>query len=70
MKTLCTLFLASAALVAQVGGLNPAKLGAPPTDAWPTYNGDYSGRRYSPLKQIDTSNARASIAFGRRPVSM
>ncbi len=23
---------------------------------WPTYNGDYSGRRYSPLSQIDQSN--------------
>jgi alcohol dehydrogenase (cytochrome c) len=47
MKALFTLFLASAALVAQVGGLSPAKLGAPPTDTWPTYNGDYSGRRYT-----------------------
>ena len=23
---------------------------------WPTYNGDYSGQRHSPLKQINTSN--------------
>ena len=23
---------------------------------WPTYNGDYSGRRYSPLAQINQSN--------------
>jgi glucose dehydrogenase len=28
-------------------------------DGWPTYNGDYSGRRYSPLKQINASNVRA-----------
>ncbi len=28
----------------------------PPADSWPTYNGDYSGRRFSSLKQIDTSN--------------
>jgi len=27
----------------------------PPTDAWPTYHGDYSGRHYSTLKQIDKS---------------
>src|SRR5262245_42679377 len=27
-------------------------------DAWSTYYGDYSGRRYSALKQIDVSNIR------------
>ena len=27
----------------------------PPTEAWPTFHGDYSGRHYSTLKQIDTS---------------
>jgi acido-empty-quinoprotein group A len=27
-----------------------------PADAWPTYNGDYSGRRFSDLKQINQSN--------------
>ena len=32
-------------------GLDAAALLKPPTDAWPTYNGDYSGRRYSPLSQ-------------------
>src|SRR5436190_20393009 len=37
-------------------GLSPAKLGAPPTDTWPTYNGDYSGRRYSTLAKINQSN--------------
>ena len=29
-----------------------------PTDHWPTFNGDYSGRRYSPLKQINARNIR------------
>jgi len=37
-------------------GLDPAKLMRPPTDTWPTYNGDYSGRRFSPLKQIAAGN--------------
>ena len=37
-------------------GLDPAKLLKQPTDTWPTYNGDYSGRRFSPLKQINASN--------------
>lgn len=36
--------------------LNPALLTKPAVDAWPTYNGDYSGRRYSTLDQINQSN--------------
>lgn len=37
-------------------GLDPAKLRAPATDSWPTYNGDYSGRRFSTLTAINSSN--------------
>jgi alcohol dehydrogenase (cytochrome c) len=37
-------------------GLDPAALLRPPTDTWPTYNGDYSGRRYSTLDQINAGN--------------
>src|SRR3954467_9891816 len=55
MKAPGILLLASAALFGQ-SGLAPAKLGAPPTDTWPTYNGDYSGRRYSTLAKINQSN--------------
>jgi len=29
-----------------------------PTDSWPTYHGDYSGRRYSTLKQINTATVK------------
>jgi acido-empty-quinoprotein group A len=36
--------------------LDPGKLLKPPTDAWPTFNGDYTGRRFSPLTQINTTN--------------
>src|SRR5215468_9675766 len=28
----------------------------PPTDSWPTYHGDYSGQRHSPLTQITPEN--------------
>jgi alcohol dehydrogenase (cytochrome c) len=36
----------------------------PPTDSWTTYHGDYSGRHYSPLKQITTLNVKAlSLAW-------
>src|SRR6476660_1682334 len=38
------------------GSLDPAKLLQPPTDSWPTYNGDYSGRRYSTLTKINAGN--------------
>ena len=35
-----------------------------PTDSWPTYNGDYSGRRFSPLAQIHAENVRSlSLAW-------
>ena len=39
-------------------GLDPATLLKPATDAWPTFNGDYSGRRYSTLSQINQSNVK------------
>jgi len=29
-----------------------------PADSWPTYHGDYSGRRYSTLKQVNTANVK------------
>src|SRR5947209_3933925 len=48
-------------------GLDPAVLLKPATDAWPSYAGDYSQRRYSILTQIDTSNVRhLSLAWVRR----
>ena len=46
--------IAASMAAALVQGLDPAALLKPPTDTWPTYNGDYTGRRYSPLKQIDS----------------
>src|SRR5688572_13549170 len=40
------------------GGLDPASLLKPLSDSWPTYSGDYTGRRYSALKQVDRSTVR------------
>ena len=40
-------------------GLDPKKLLQPPTDSWPSYNGDYTGRRFSPLKKINQSNVKS-----------
>src|SRR5580693_3888697 len=39
--------------------LDPALLLKPPTDSWPTYHGDYSGRRYSTLTQINADNVKS-----------
>jgi alcohol dehydrogenase (cytochrome c) len=39
-------------------GLDPSRILEPLKDSWLTYSGDYSGKRYSLLKQIDTSNVR------------
>jgi alcohol dehydrogenase (cytochrome c) len=36
--------------------LDPAALLKPATDTWPTYNGDYSGARFSTLDQINAGN--------------
>src|SRR6202047_279925 len=46
-------------------GLDPQKLlQREPTDTWPTYNGDYSGRRFSPLTRIRAENVRSlSLAW-------
>ncbi|MEO7157807.1 MAG: acido-empty-quinoprotein group A [Vicinamibacterales bacterium] len=51
------LLAASAMLTAQQA-LDPALLGKPPVDAWPTYHGDYSGQHYSTLTQINQQNVR------------
>ena len=56
MKLLLFLFLAAVGLQAQ--GLDPHKLLTSPVDTWPTYNGDYTGRRYSSLDLINQSNVR------------
>src|SRR3982751_5331953 len=40
------------------GGLDPATIGKPLTDSWPTYSGDYTGRRYSSLTQINQNTVK------------
>ena len=39
-------------------GLNPKTLDGPLADSWPTYNGDYSGRRFSKLTKINEGNIK------------
>jgi alcohol dehydrogenase (cytochrome c) len=45
-------------LAGQGKGLDPAQILKPLGDAWPTHSGDYSGRRYSVLKQIDRTTVK------------
>jgi len=64
---LLSFFLCSAAAFAQAY-LEPSKLLQPSADSWPTYNGDYSGRRYSPLAKINQSNINSlTLAWVYRP---
>jgi alcohol dehydrogenase (cytochrome c) len=47
--------------------LDPALLTKPLGDSWPTYSGDYSGKRYSSLKQVDQSNVKnLTLAWASR----
>ena len=57
MKLIFSILIATLGLAGQ--GLDPAALVKPPADTWPTYNGDYSGRRHSELKQINASNIKS-----------
>src|ERR1043165_5503462 len=58
---LTTSFLLCPALLpGQGGGASPADLLKPLKDSWPTYNGDYTGRRYSALTQANQSTAKPS----------
>jgi len=52
----------AASVIAQE--LDPTTLLRPATDTWPTYNGDYSGMRYSTLDQINAGNiASLTVAW-------
>ena len=67
MRTLllvCSVVLPIAILAAQ--GPDPSRFGNYP-DAWPTHYGDHSGRRYSPLAQINLTNVKTlSLAWIHR----
>ncbi len=54
-------------LRAQGDGVSPAELLKPLKDSWPTYNGDYSGKRYSALTQLNQSNVKhLTLAWSTR----
>lgn len=55
---LAGLVASSALVAAQNGVLTSADLLKPTPTSWPTYNGDYSGRRFSTLKKVNAANVR------------
>ena len=52
------LLLNGTAPAARAQSVTQADLEHPKSDSLPTFNGDYSGRRYSPLKQINSTNVQ------------
>ena len=70
MKINTLLFLALISPVLTMGqgkGVSPSELLKPLKESWPTYNGDYTGKRYSALTQLNTSNVKnLSLAWMSR----
>ena len=61
------LVLLPVALMGEGRGVAPAELLEPLGESWPTYSGDYSGKRYSALTQIDqTTVKRLGLAWTSR----
>jgi alcohol dehydrogenase (cytochrome c) len=55
---IATIFVTPALLPAQGNGVTPPDLLMPLGGSWPTYNGDYSGKRYSGLTQVDRTTVK------------
>ncbi|MCC6164405.1 MAG: acido-empty-quinoprotein group A [Acidobacteria bacterium] len=49
---------ASAPASAPAPSLEPRRLVQPLGDDWPTYSGDYTGKRFSPLTQVDRASVK------------
>ncbi len=56
LLSLAAPFALAAAMAAQ--GIDSSSLLKPSKDSWPTYHGDYTGRRNSPLIQITPDNVK------------
>lgn len=54
--TIAAILLSGVMFAANKVWLDPSYIGAKPVDNWPTFNGDYSGERYSTLTQITPGN--------------
>jgi alcohol dehydrogenase (cytochrome c) len=59
--------LTATVVAGQNPGLAPAQILKPSPESWPTFHGDYSGRHYSTLDQINKSNVKSlSLAWTSR----
>ena len=58
MKFRFVLLLLAATSFLPAQSLDPSLLTKPLGESWPTYSGDYSGKRYSALTQINQSNVK------------
>jgi len=62
--------VAAASALFAADGLDPAQILKPLADAWPTYSGDYTSRRYSALTEINQTNVkRLGLAWTSRLVA-
>jgi alcohol dehydrogenase (cytochrome c) len=69
-KGLVLALVCTETLVLSAQAVNRELLNKQLADAWPTYSGDYSGRRYSALTQINQSNVKSlTLAWTRRLVA-
>jgi alcohol dehydrogenase (cytochrome c) len=69
-KLLALVFVTTATLVVSAQGVHRDLLHKPLADSWPTYSGDYSGKRYSALTQINQKNVKTlTMAWTRRLVA-
>ncbi len=60
-RILLLIFLAALPVLSAAqssGGLDPALLLKPLSDTWPTYSGDYTGRRFSALTQVNRNTVK------------
>ena len=67
MKKLLIALAVGTTLLAENKGVDPASLYKPLGESWPVYSGDYSGKRYSSLTQINQNNVKnLTLAWTRR----
>ncbi len=60
------LLLSLSPLTVSAQGVDKNMPPAPASDSWPSFFGDYSGRRFSPLKEITNANVQISRSNGPR----
>ena len=66
-RLLLAALVVGASALALAQGLDPASINKPLGESWPTYSGDYTGRRYSSLTQINQTNVKhLTLAWMRR----